>query len=136
MTESSFSNEQLICYLDEALPNEEMVQIEQELRNSESLRNRLASLIRERDQGGHTVGEIWRRQRLSCPTRQELGNFILGTLTQNELDYIDFHIRSVGCRYCQANLSDLETQNATPEETTTRRRKFFQSSAGYLKSNK
>ena len=136
MNAPNYSKEQLISYLDEALQNDEMVRIEQELRASESLRNRVATLIRERDQGGHTVGEIWRRQRLSCPSRQELGNFLLGTLVSNETEYIDFHIRTVGCRYCQANLMDLETQQSNPEETSSRRRKFFQSSAGYLKSSK
>ncbi len=136
MTDSLFTNEILLSYLDESLSIDEMVRVEKTLRESEALRNRLASLIRERDQGGHTVGEIWRRQRLSCPSRQELGNYLLGTLPQDELDYLDFHIRSIGCRYCQANLTDLETQQNNTEEIAERRRKFFQSSAGYLKTNK
>jgi hypothetical protein len=40
----------------------------------------------------------------------------------------------VGCRCCQANLADLRAQQDNVEQVAvTRRHKYFQSSAGYLK---
>ena len=49
-------------------------------------------------------------------------------------DYVTFHIETVGCRYCAANLTDLQTQQAEKNESVQRRRrKYFQSSAGYLR---
>ena len=85
------------------------------------------------DVGGHTLGEIWRFHRLSCPSRAELGSSLLGVLPPAEEDYIQFHLNVVGCRYCQANWNDLANQQAEAADAkASRRRKYFQSSAGYL----
>jgi hypothetical protein len=74
---------------------------------------------------------------VSCPSREQLGSFLLGTLAENQADYVKFHIESIGCRYCQANLHDLHQQREDTADTTTRRRtKYFQSSAGYLRSDR
>src|SRR5687767_11717864 len=108
MSGSEFSDTQLLAYLDETLPVEEMTAVERELRASESLRARAAGLARRRDHGTHSVGEIWRRLRLSCPSRNQLGGFLLGTLDGQLARYVDFHLRTIGCRYCAANLADLE----------------------------
>ena len=49
-------------------------------------------------------------------------------------DYLRFHVEIVGCRYCQANLADLKDQQAQQREATeVRCRRYFQSSAGYLR---
>jgi hypothetical protein len=132
MPATPFSESELAAFLDEALPAEQMAGVERELRKSESLRRRLANLTRRRDQGLHSVGEIWRRNRLSCPSRRQLGGFVLQTLDAEAAKYIDFHIRTVGCRVCAANLTDLEQAADLQPETANRRRKFFQSSAGLL----
>ena len=132
MSTSDFGDAQLLAYLDEQLPVEQMAAIERALRGSEPLRNRLAGIARRRDQGAHTVGEIWRRMRLSCPTRSELGAFLLETLEPDAAEYIEFHLRTIGCRYCAANLDDLQHSLDAGAEVQQRRRKFFQSSAGYL----
>ena len=132
MPDEDFSDAQLLAYLDEQLPVEQMSAVEKTLRASEPLRNRAAGLVRRRDQGAHSVGEIWRRMRLSCPSRGDLGAFLLATLAAPQRDYIDFHLRTIGCRYCLANLADLEKSMADGSGTAERRRKFFQSSAGYL----
>jgi hypothetical protein len=87
-----------------------------------------------RDAGVHSLGEIWRRHRISCPSRGQLGSYLLDALPEELADYIRFHIELVGCRYCRANLTDLRQQQAElPEVVQTRRRRFFQSSAGYLR---
>ncbi|MGD9858018.1 MAG: hypothetical protein AB7U20_23985 [Planctomycetaceae bacterium] len=123
---------ELLAYLDEQLPVEQAARIERELRSSSILRQQAALLVRRQDQGGHTVGEIWRRQRLSCLSRSQLGGYLLGTASSELADYIEFHLRTIGCRVCDANLHDLrESSRATPE-TARRRRKFFESSAGRL----
>ncbi|TWU06929.1 hypothetical protein CA54_53320 [Symmachiella macrocystis] len=134
MPSIDLADEDLLGYLEESLPVERMSIVESALRSSESLRQRAAMLLRRRDDGFHSVGDIWRRHRLSCPSRRQLGSFLLEALDQEEQDYIDFHLRTVGCRYCAANLRDLEeSRNQTPE-VEQRRRKFFQTSAGHVKS--
>lgn len=124
----------LESYLDEALPPEEMARIEQALRKDRQLVRQLAAINARRDAGVHSLGEIWRRHRLSCPSRQQLGNYLLGALADEAADYVTFHLELVGCRYCRANLTDLQKQQAEASEAVeTRRRKYFQSSAGYLR---
>lgn len=124
----------LEAYLDEALPSEEMARIEHVLRTDCLLAQRLATILARRDSGVHTLGEIWRRHRLSCPTREQLGNYLLGVMDQETVDYVDFHLDVVGCRACQASLTDLKRQQAeAPEASQGRRHKYFQSSAGYLR---
>lgn len=124
----------LDAYLDEALPPEEMARIEQALRDNAELRQRLAEVSARRDTGVHSLGAIWRRHRLSCLTREQLGSYLLGTLSPEMARYVEFHTETVGCRLCQANLADLKKQQAeTPDAAETRRRRYFQSSAGYLR---
>lgn len=89
-----------------------------------------------REAGVHALGDIWRRARLTCATRQELGGFILGTLDDDQADYLKFHIETVGCRLCSANLEDLRTQHqGVSEQVASRRRRYFQTSAGYLRKS-
>ena len=40
-----------------------------------------------------------------------------------------------GCRYCQANCADLLTGGQPEEQKRSRQRRFFQTSAGYLRAN-
>lgn len=128
-----YSDDDFLAYLDEMLPADRMTAVEADLRADEALRLRVAAVARRRDQGVHSVGEIWRRLRLSCPTRNELGSFLLGTLSPTMTDYIEFHLRSAGCRLCEANFYDLERSMKSSPETTDRRRRFFESSAGHLR---
>lgn len=124
----------LEAYLDEALPSEEMVAIEGVLRKDRNLVNRLSSIHARRNAGVHTVGEIWRGHRLSCCTKEQLGSYLLQVLPEKIADYIAFHIEVVGCRICLANLADLKSQQKEDSEIIQqRRRKYFQSSAGYLR---
>jgi hypothetical protein len=131
MTE--ITRETLRAYLDDALTDAELARVEQALRTSDSLRGQLRVVMNERDRGEHSVGAVWRRARLSCPTREQLGSFLLQALDPDYQDYVEFHLRTVGCPYCVANLTDLQArqQEAGPQ-TQQRRRRFFQSSAGLL----
>jgi hypothetical protein len=133
-----YSQFDLIAYLDEGLPAESMAAIEDALRNDSRLMQQLKEIVARRDSGVHSLGEIWRRYRLSCPTREQLGSHLLGILPEEEADYIRFHVETIGCRYCQANLDDLKSQQAAAakdahgEQATRRRKKYFDSSAGHL----
>lgn len=132
MGDTEFTDNELLSYLDELLPADQMAVAESALRGSEPLRNRLGALSRQRDSGVHSVGEIWRRMRLSCPTRSQLGSYLLDALENEMRQYIDFHLKTVGCRICVANLDDLEQAMKSKPEAERRRQRYFQSSAGYL----
>jgi anti-sigma factor RsiW len=128
-----YTESELEAYLDEALTSAEMAAIEEHLRCSPELLKQLAVINSRRDAGVHSLGQVWRRHRVSCPSRQQLGSYLLGVLPEDEADYIRFHIEQAGCRLCHANLQDLEQQQAeSSEHVVTRRRKYFDSSAGYL----
>lgn len=133
---AKFTEHDLEAYLDESLPANEMAQIEDSLRSDADLVKRLAALNNRRSAGVHTLGEIWRRHRISCPSREQLGGFLLQTLDDLQADYIRFHLKQGGCRLCQANLDDLQSEQQTQQaDVVSRRRKYFQSSAGYLEED-
>jgi hypothetical protein len=107
MKPTDLTTAELEAYLDESLPIARMAAVEEALRRDPQLLRALETINGRRDAGVHSLGEIWRRNRLSCPTRQQLGNYLLGIL-------------------------DLQSQQAPPV-AAERRRKYLQSSAGHLK---
>lgn len=120
-------------YLDDALSDQETAQVEKALRESEGLRRMLHGLLQERERGEHSLGAIWRRERLSCPSREQLGSFLLQVLDDGWQEYVDFHLNAIGCPFCQANLADLKAlQKEAAPKTQERQRRIFESSAGYL----
>jgi len=133
VTRKQRTQAELEAYLDEDLPAEQMAEIESVLRADPSLAEMLVKLNERRDAGAHSLGAIWRRNRISCPTREQLGSFLLETLSAELTDYIRFHIEVIGCRICHANMADLQRQEDESSEVVTgRRQKYYQSSAGYL----
>lgn len=128
------SDADLQAFLDEALPADQMSIVEGQMRNDASLRERLSLLRGQQDAGMHSIAAIWRRHRASCPSREQLGQYLLGVMDDAEADYVDFHTDQVGCRFCQANLDDLRRQQAEASEPAqARKRKYFQTSVGHLK---
>jgi len=126
---------ELAAYLDEALAPEAMAEFERAARGDATLLARLGEVAARRDAGIHSLGEIWRRHRLSCPTREQWGSYLLSTLEADQSAYFEFHVRVTGCRWCQANLEDLRSEQASqPAAAHERRQKYFQSSAGHLRS--
>ena len=126
-----FTDEELLAYADERLASENCVLIEQSLRGDYSLMDRLNRLLTLRDQGEHSVGQLWRRDRLSCPPRAIWSSYLDGRLGDGLSQYLRFHIETIGCRICLANLSDLERRDDSTE-SERRASKIFQSSAGHL----
>ena len=133
----TFRQSNLEAYLDEALPPEEMARIEKAMRDDPALMRQLTAVHALRSAGVHSLGDIWRRHRLSCPAREQLGSLLLGALPDELANYIQFHVNVVGCRFCQANITDLQNRHSEGEHLAeSRRRKYFQSSAGYLQRKK
>jgi hypothetical protein len=127
------SRELLESYIEDALSTAETARVEQALRDSPELRRQLRTLMQELDNGEHSLGAIWRRQRLTCPTREQLGSYLLQALDPDYQEYIDFHLDVIGCAYCQANLTDLKSlQKSKAADVRQRRRRIFESSAGLL----
>ena len=129
---SEFTDAELVAFLDEALSDERSTLLETQLRDDEQLRERLIAVRGRETAGLHTLGAIWRRSRLSCPSREEMGQYLLETLTDEQAEYIRFHLETAECRYCAANLADLQSARQG-DQRSVRRRKYFQTSAGYLK---
>ena len=130
---AEITREQLHAYLDDALSETESARVERALRDSEALQGRLRLVMQERDRGEHSLGAIWRREHLSCPTREQLGSYLLDVLDEELLAYVRFHLETVGCPYCVANLADLKALQQEPaDRARQRRQRIFESSAGYL----
>ncbi len=109
----SIDDDMLRDYLADALPPEDLARVEKVLRDSAQLRERLEDVRNNREDSQlHTLGAIWHRCRLTCASRQQLGSYLLDALDPELASYIKFHIEVVECPYCQANLADLERQQA------------------------
>ncbi len=132
-----FTDQELLAYADERLSTSRSAMIEQSLRDDECLVSRLSLLLSQRDQGDQSLGQVWRQDRLSCPSRAVWGAFVAGRLGDGFSQYLRFHLETIGCRLCAANLADLSRpdQSTTDQRTESERRtrKFFQSSAGSLR---
>ena len=123
----------LRAYLDDALTDAETARVEHALRDSEKMRDELRLVMQERDRGDHSVGAVWRRARITCPSREQLGSYLLEALDPEFQDYIKFHLENVACPFCLANLTDLQSlQKEVAPQVETRRRRYFHSSAGLL----
>jgi len=123
----------LRAYLAETLPPEDMARVEKALRDSAELRQQLEDVRQLRgDPSLHTLGAIWRRARLTCPSRQQLGSHLLDALDPAYSDYVTFHLDVIGCDYCQANLADLRSKSQPAPAATTRLRRYFHSSRHLL----
>jgi RNA polymerase sigma factor (sigma-70 family) len=77
------------------------------------------------------LSQVWEEYRPSCPKRSTLGGYLLGTLDDPWRNYIAFHVDTLGCRFCAANLDDLRRETA--RETDTLRDRIMQSSIGFFR---
>jgi len=127
-----FSDAELFAYLDEDLEVGRMTDIEHELRADPALLDRLTSLRASTVAGNHSLGAIWQSHHISCPSREDLGNFLLEIMPPDQKAFVKTHIEINGCRQCQANLDDLQQQSAARALALDRRQRYFQSSAGLL----
>jgi hypothetical protein len=135
-TRAPIDDAMLRDYLTDALSSEDSARIEKALRDSAELRSRLEDIRQNRaDCQLHTLGAIWNRARLTCPSRQQLGSFLLDALDPELASYLIFHIDVVECPFCQANLADLRAQSQTAaaaHASRSRQHRFLQSSQHLL----
>ena len=132
----SITQRDLEAYLDEALPATEMARVEAAVRADPRLLEQLSAINARRDAGVHSLGEIWRRSRLTCPTRETLGALLLGTLPPEQADYIRFHLETIGCRPCQASYADLRQRLVeSAPAAQVRRKRYFKSSWAFAPQN-
>ncbi len=127
-------------YLVDALSPEESARVEKALRDSAELKARLEEVRQNRADGQlHTLGAIWHRARLTCPSREQLGSYLLDALDPEMAAYLTFHIEVVECLFCQANLNDLKAQSETEHAANaskTRQSRILQSSQHLLGEDK
>jgi len=74
--------------------------------------------------------DIWEYHRFSCPKRSTIGGFLLRTLGDDWQRYVDFHLNVLGCRFCRANLEDLECETA--EHSQQLQARIMESTFGFL----
>jgi RNA polymerase sigma factor (sigma-70 family) len=75
---------------------------------------------------------LWEAHRPSCPKRSTLGKMLLRVLPVEWEEYIHFHVDTLGCKACQANMQDLksETQLRPSRPLSSR---IMQSSIGFFR---
>ncbi len=130
---SEFTDAQLEAYLDESLDPQTAADLEQACRADSELLSRLSSINRRRDEGVHTLGEIWRRHQIGVPSAEEVSDFLAGKLAQDQSTYIRFRLDVLKCRFTSALVEAAEQQMAdSGEQSKTRRKKYFQNSAELL----
>lgn len=126
-------DETLRAYLADTLAPGAQARVEKALRESAELRARLEDVRQDRTEAGlHTLGAIWRRARLTCPTRQQLGSILLDALDPDLAAYLRFHLDVIECPFCQANLADLKAKTAQPSTASQHRRNRILKSSQHL----
>ena len=120
----------LDAFIDDHLNEQDSIRVEKAVRESPELHTLLKSIVASRDIGDHSIGAIWRREHLSCPTREELSSYKEEALDTQRIDYIKFHLEIVGCNACQANLLDLNSAKGPKANPAARekRRQFLENS--------
>ena len=78
----------------------------------------------------HLLTDIWEYRRFSCPKRSTIGGYLLKTLEEPWQRYVDFHLNVLGCRFCRANLEDLEHE--TSDQTQQLHARIMESTVGFL----
>ncbi len=78
------------------------------------------------------LSETWVEGRFTCPKRSTIGSWLLGSLDQEWSSYVDFHLNTVGCAICRANLDDLENTIKKKQQDNILKQKIFESSIGFL----
>ena len=75
--------------------------------------------------------DLWEYHRFSCPKRSTIGAYMLGTLEPDWHQYVDFHLHTLGCRFCRANFDDLQSQSQETQHEAFQAR-IMESTVGFL----
>lgn len=82
--------------------------------------------------GETTIARVWRQRRLSCLKRGTIGSYLLGVLEEPWQTYTAFHLDTVKCLMCRANLEDLRAEGEEQPAVEQLSERMFQSSVGFL----
>ena len=77
------------------------------------------------------LAEVWEIQRPSCPKRTTLGKFTLGILPEAWDDFVRFHLETLGCTFCSANLMELQSPSEEDDLQQVQQR-VFHSTIGFF----
>jgi RNA polymerase sigma factor (sigma-70 family) len=75
--------------------------------------------------------DLWETYRFSCPKRNTIGAYMLGTLEPDWQQYVEFHLNTLGCRFCRANLDDLQSQSRETQQEAFQAR-IMESTVGFF----
>lgn len=75
--------------------------------------------------------DLWETYRFSCPKRNTIGAYMLGTLEPDWHQYVEFHLNTLGCRFCRANLDDLQSQSRETRQEAFQAR-IMESTVGFF----
>jgi RNA polymerase sigma factor (sigma-70 family) len=75
--------------------------------------------------------DLWEYYRFSCPKRNTIGAYMLGTLEPDWHQYVEFHLNTLGCRFCRANLDDLQSQSRETRQEAFQAR-IMESTIGFF----
>ena len=103
-----------------------------EIRDHVSKHTTSRAALSESPQSDSLVTEVWEEQRLTCPKRSTIGRYLLGTLEGPWQDHVEFHVNRLGCRFCRANLDDLQ-KKGREEESAVFRDRILHSTVGFFK---
>ncbi len=78
------------------------------------------------------LSRLWREKRFTCPKRSTIGSWRLGSLDEDWSDYVRFHVETLGCTICLANLHDLDSSLAEKQQTKVLLERIYESSIGFL----
>lgn len=132
MPTPTFTDAELSAYLEEQLPLARSAELERALRANPTLAKRLEGLLADEERADLSLEAVWRRRRLSCPSRSTWALYVSDGLGDGLKRYLDFHLHSVGCRSCAANVEDLRC--GLDPEAPRRTRRVFETSIGRLKA--
>jgi hypothetical protein len=79
------------------------------------LRGQIRTVQSEFDYHNHTVGSLWRRNQLTCPSDQEIADYQRGELAiiyPKIADHLQFHLNSIRCIYCISTAAELKQSAA------------------------
>jgi hypothetical protein len=128
---TAFTEAELQAYLDERLPVNRCAELEAALRSTPALTRRLEVLLVAEERTDLSLEGVWRRRRLSCPARSTWALYLADGLGDGLKQYLEFHLQTIGCRCCEANVDDL--RRGMDEESPQRTRRVFETSVGQLR---
>jgi len=115
-----YSREYIHAHIDGALSQEETDAFDLEAQVNSELRGQIRAVQSEFDYHNHTVGSLWRRNQLTCPSDQDIADYLRGGLAiinPEIADYVQFHLTSIRCIYCISTAAELK-QSAAKGGTT------------------